>query len=148
MGKTGLSVRAARLAVLVGLSCTFTGISAPAEPEQFVLAKDGKANAVVVAPKGAPPPVQFAAYELTTHLEGVTGAKFQIVESKPDQGNAIILGENEHSKAAGIEVAKLKRDGYVILVRRNIVYIAGRDENSKKAEILQGFTKENLSRFP
>ena len=148
MAKIGPLVRTAPLATLVGLSCLLSCVPAQAEPEHFILAKDGKADAVVVVPGGAPPPVQFAAYELRTHLEQMTGAKFQVVETKPDQGNAIILGENRHARAAGIDVAKLKRDGYIIQVKPDVVHIAGRDADSKKAEILFGFTRENLRSHP
>ena len=76
----------------------------------FRLVEDGRPRAAVVVPAGAPVPVQFAAHELTTHLEQMTAAKFPIVAERPAQGNAIILGENEYSRAAGIDASKLKRD--------------------------------------
>lgn len=122
----------ALLTALAGLLCLLPPIAAQAEQEQFVLARNGKPNAVVVVPQGAPVPVQFAGHELATHLEQITGAKFPIVETKPEQGNAIVLGENDYSKAAGIDVTKLKRDGYVVSVRPHTVYITGRDDDQHR----------------
>lgn len=109
---------------------------AQGEAGEFVLAKDGKPSAVIVVPKGAPIPVQFAAHELTTHLEQMTGAKFQIVETKPDNGNAIVLGEEAGANVAGLDISGLKRDGYAIVVKPDVIGIAGKDDPTGKAEVL------------
>lgn len=144
MGTRRVPVTVARLAALFGLSFLWLHLDTQAGQEQFILAKDGKANAVVVVPAGAPSPVQFAAYELTTHLEQMTGAKLEVVKTKPQQGNAIILGENRYSRAAGIDVSKLKRDGYAILVKPDAAYIVGRDDDNEQSKLLEHYTKETI----
>jgi len=144
MAKTRSWASSVRLAAMAGLSCRLSGVSAQAEPEQLILAENGKANAVVVVPKGAPSPVQFAAYELAAHLEQMTGAKFEVVAAKPDQGNAIIFGESEYSRAAGIDISKLKRDGYAIRVEPDSIYIVGRDDDNEQSKLLEHYTREAI----
>ena len=145
MAKTGSAACGVR--VVVGAICLCVGSLSRGEgasAKEFVLAKDGQPKAVIVAPAGSPEAVQLAAYELTTHLKKVTGATFEVVGTRPGQGNAIILGDNAVSRAAGIDVSKLKRDGYVVSVTPGTVYIAGRDDGNEKSKILLEYMAEEL----
>ncbi len=99
------------------------------------LAANGKAKAVIVTPEKASPPVKFAAEELQEYLKKITGADFHVAHKIPESGPAIILGE-KFGKSAGIDVNKLKRDGYTIKTVGNRIYIAGKDDDNKRAEIL------------
>ena len=143
MGKATLRMSLARLAITASC-CVLSVARAEREETPFVLARDGQPAAAIVVPKDSPVPVQFAAHELAAHLEQMTGAKFQVVETRPDQGNAIILGDGALSRAAGIDVSKLKRDGYAISVKSDTVYIAGRDEDNEKSKILLEYMAEEL----
>ena len=103
---------------------------------QIALAQGGFAEAVIVKPADAPNPVIFAAEELKTHLDAMTGADFQIVESVPATGAAIILGDCPEARDAGIDVTAIARDGYVIRVRGERVFILGPDDHSDKSAVL------------
>ena len=68
---------------------------------------------VVIAPD-APKTVLFAADEATNFLSRVLGAPVPIVTT-PSAGRAsLVLGDNVYSRKAGIDVAKLPRDGFVL----------------------------------
>ncbi len=102
----------------------------------IVLAQDGAAHAVIVKPENAPNPVTFAAEELKVHLDAMTGADFEVVESAPDEGPAIILGDCPAAREAGIDVDAVARDGYVVRVRGERIFILGPDDHTDKSAIL------------
>ena len=106
------------------------------------LARDGRAVAVIVAPKGAAKPVRFAAEELRDHLNRMTGATFRIVETTPANGPAVILGDSPEARAAGIRAVSVAHDGYVIKTVGNRLLIVGRDDPSARADI-----RAKLNRF-
>ena len=87
-------------------------------------------NSEVVIASDAPKTVLFAAEEATNFLSRVFGAPVPIVTS-PSAGKAsLVLGDNVHSRAAGIDVAKLPRDGFVLRTHGDHVYAAGRDSET------------------
>lgn len=98
--------------------------------EKLTLAENGVAQAVIVTPPGAGKVVSFAARELQFFLNRTTGAKFSIVDKVPADKAAIILGDCPESRAAGIDVSKLKRDAFRILRKGKQVFIAGRDDKN------------------
>ncbi len=102
----------------------------------IVLAEDGQARAAIVVPDGAPNPVVFAGEELKQHLDAMTGGDFPIVESPPAEGAAIILGDCTAAREAGIDVSTLARDGYVIRVRGDRIFILGTDDRGEKSAVL------------
>ena len=84
---------------------------------------------VVAAPK-APDVTLFAAEEMTNFLSRVLNAPVPLVTALTDGKASIVLGTNVWSTAAGIDPARLKRDGFVIkcdpAARR--IYVAGCDD--------------------
>lgn len=102
----------------------------------ITLAEGGAAMAVIVKPAEASNPVIFAAEELKTHLDAMTGADFAVVETVPETGAAIILGDCPAAREAGIDVDAIARDGYVIRVRGDRVFILGPDDHSDKSAVL------------
>ena len=96
--------------------------------EKLTLAENGVAKAVIVTPSGAGKVVSFAARELQLFLNQTTGAKFSIVNKVPAGKAAIILGDCPESRAAGIDVSKLKRDSFRILRKGKQIFITGRDD--------------------
>ena len=144
------------------LSCALmvllTILTAPSEAQQVrglfqyergehtvVLAQSGTAQAVIVAADDAPPPVRFAADELKEHLDRMTGGDFAIVSDIPADGAAIVLGDTPAAREAGIDASGIARDGYVVLTVGQRVFIAGRDEDSEKSEVLLTFKSEPFS---
>ena len=85
-------------------------------------------NSEVVIPRKAWATVQFAAQEMTNLLSEVFGKSVPLVHN-PTQGRvSIILGTNEWSAAAGIDVSSLPRDGFIIRTASpDRIYIAGED---------------------
>ena len=87
--------------------------------------RPGKTEIVIAA--DAPKTVKFAAEEMSELLGGCFGVKVPVVNGFTDGKTAIVLGDNEWTRAAGIDVAGMKRDAYAI-VAKDRVYIAGRDD--------------------
>ena len=114
------------------LLCAVSAISA--ETSELLLAQNKIAKAVIVAPAGSGKVVNFAAGELKKFLDNSTKANFQIVDSVPTQGAAIILGDCPEAQNAGIDVKKLKRDGFCLLRSGDRIFIAGRDDKNYDLE--------------
>ncbi|MFW6060071.1 MAG: DUF4838 domain-containing protein [Phycisphaeraceae bacterium] len=106
------------------------------EPAPLTLASDGEARAVIVIGDEPNPVVRFAAQELANKLQAITGAEFRIVAEPPEDGAAIVLGDQPATREAGIDVRELPRDAYVIRTRDQRLFIAGRDEPGERAEQL------------
>ncbi len=91
----------------------------------LVLARDGQAIATIVAPDddsvGA-----TAARELKAYLDRITGAEFAIAASA-DTAPRIFVGDCAQAQSAGLDVAKLKRDGFFRGVVGDDLYLLGRD---------------------
>jgi len=100
--------------------------SLSAQPEDgIVLARDGQALATIVT-ADRDGVARFAATELKRYLDRVTGATFAIVAnaSKPPR---VFIGDCPPTRAAGLDVAKLKRDGFYRVVKGGDVFLLGRD---------------------
>lgn len=84
---------------------------------------------VLVAPN-APSATRFAAQELTNFLSQVFGAAVPLATAPSSSKTAIVVGENEWSRAAGVDVSTLKRDGFVIkcVPEKKRIYVAGHDD--------------------
>ena len=88
-------------------------------------------NVEVVVAADAAPAVWFAAEEMTNLLSAVLGAPIPVRQSPSASGTSIFLGDSEWSRAAGIDVASLVRDAFVIKADGSRIYIAGRDDPEK-----------------
>ncbi len=99
-----------------------------------VIAENGKAEVAIVIPVNAPEPLNFAAHELQTYLQKISGGKFTISTSKPTTGKAIYLGETL-AKDAGINLKGVARDGYIIKALDGNLYIVGKDDRGKHTDI-------------
>ena len=120
--KTNIVRKAALpLAALASMTC-FAGTSGSVK-----LTSDG--TEVVIA-KDAPPCVQFAAQELTNFLSRAYGATIPLACSFTPGKAAIVLGNNEWSRSAGVCVDGFVRDEFAIrcdpAARR--IYVAGKDD--------------------
>jgi hypothetical protein len=119
------------------------GTNAPSS--SFVLAENGTARAVIVAAQEAGIPGQFAAQELKTYLDRVTGASFCITNAPPASGGMILVGDSQFTRQLGIETGALKRDGFVEKRYGNAICIAGRDckDFDVRAYVSHGRWKEH-----
>ena len=84
---------------------------------------------VAIAPR-APGPVQLAAEEMTNFLSRVLGKPVPIVRRINPAKATIVLGTNAWSAAAGVDISKLRVDGYLMKAAGNALYIAGKDSNN------------------
>ena len=98
---------------------------APAERTSTTLTPG---NTEVVVQKGAPDVVKVAGRELASFLSRSFGCDVPLSESPTEGRVSIILGENDLSRAAGIDLDGAPTDTFVIKADCNRVYIAGRDD--------------------
>jgi hypothetical protein len=122
--------------LLAALLLAATACCAAEPPVEVRLVEDGRAAAVVVLPPSAPVPVRYAAEELVAHIREMTGTTLEIVDALSEPGPAIVLGDSELIRSAGVEVEAIPRDGYVILTVGDRICVAGRDGRGAKARIL------------
>jgi hypothetical protein len=129
-------------AILVFVFFIFLSVSAFPAENTVALAESGKAEAVIVIPSKAAPTEKFAARELKYYLDRISGASFKIVNQRPDSGYAIVLGDADSARKAGIDVDKLGRDEFIICVKGKTLFIAGKDEKGKKADRIFSLAEE------
>ncbi len=115
-----------------------TWLEAPAHPA-VELVRDGKALAVVYVadpqtrapfvpkrPKDAPPPFRRWLDELVEDVKLTTGATLEFVEQPPAADRpALVIGDCEETRAAGIDAAKLPAEGFVVKTASNRIYLVG-----------------------
>jgi len=94
----------------------------------FAAVVDGTSEIVIADAPAGEGVVATAARELQTDLEAVLGAKLPIVSAPTGGKTALVLGDTAWSRAAGVSVADLKRDGYVVKTVGERIFIAGRDD--------------------
>ena len=102
----------------------------------------GKIEVVVAA--NAPRPVSFASEELTNFLSRAFGSAVPVVSSPSEGKVSIVLGDNEWSRAAGIDVAGSPRDTFAVKTAGNRVFVAGRDENLTPIKALEACERATL----
>ena len=86
----------------------------------------------------------FAAREMTNFLSRAFGASVSIVDRLNPAKHSIVLGSNTWSVAAGIDVANLPQEGFVMRTKGNAIYIAGLDENKNPWSNHSAFLRATL----
>ena len=124
--------------------CLLVGTAgrASAAAAALSIAKDNKAEAVIVVLPDAGKVAGFAAKELKHFLDRATKADFTIAGSIPAEGAVILLGDTEESHKRGMDVTMLKRDGVRLLRSDRFVMIAGRDGKDYNIENYANHVKE------
>ena len=94
----------------------------------LTLVDRGASDCVIVLPADAIPAEEFAAEELATHIETMSGAQLPVVRD-PDSlpPRAILLGVSRHLKDLGVNVdaSALGKEGYVLRTVGERLVIAG-----------------------
>ncbi len=99
---------------------------------KITLIKNGKSSAVIVVDPAAPVNVKYAAKELQTYLQKISGISLPITD-KPGADVNIFVGEGAGTRAAGLSTKGLKYDGFKIITKGNkAIYLFGRDYKGKK----------------
>lgn len=101
-----------------------------------MLASGGKARAFIAVPAPAPENTALAARELAHYLERVTGAEFEIVPEDQVAPGALVLaaGMGRLARAAGVDPARVKPEGYEIRRSGNTIVLAGADRDGPYGE--------------
>ena len=93
----------------------------------LLLSENGKACAEIVCARYSPV-VAFAARELKAFLDQATGADFKIVPKRTGGLPAIFVGDSPWTRAWGVDVNALARDGFIIRRVKDAIVIAGKDD--------------------
>ncbi len=131
-GKIVLTVTVVLLCVLLGKSVgaeeakPVHGVHQRLTGEPLAIVEKGEARAEIVVANTSLI-VAFAAEELRAFIAKATGVEVPIVQRRTDGKTAIILGDCPEAKAAGIDVAKLPRDGFQMKSAGGALFIAGMD---------------------
>ena len=96
------------------------------------LVKDGVPQFEVLVPQNASPTAAYAGNELTYLLEKCLGTKIAAVKAPSGKLPAIIIGDKELAKAAGLDLSKLDRDGFYIKTFNGNVLIIGNDDPKQR----------------
>ena len=97
------------------------------------LVRDGKPCAEIVISENADASVKSAAADLQYHLKKISGALLPVVTpSKTKSKNLICVGESECTVKAGYKLPKFERSGYDMLVKDNLVILAGPEKREKR----------------
>ncbi|MEI6422683.1 MAG: DUF4838 domain-containing protein, partial [Lentisphaerota bacterium] len=114
--------------------------------ENYILAKDKKTDYVlVVKDEGNTAAENFAAEELKSHLDKVTGAEFKVSkesEVKGSAGRRIYVGQTDFAKNNNVDYAKLGQEEWIIkTVDGNLIISGGRPRGTIYAvyEFLEKF---------
>ena len=106
---------------------------------QIPVSRNGQAEMEIVIPENAVPIVRFAAEEIRQRLKEASGADIPILNTPSGREKTVLyLGDQESVRKAGIQVADLPRDGFMLKTagRNDIVFLL----------IGDGAERENLQR--
>lgn len=95
--------------------------------QQTKLAEGGQALVAVVAAEQPTPAEQMAAQELVAYLEKITGAVFAVVRESEFRGAgpAIYVGHTVFAREAGVDLAKLGQEEWVIRTLGDSLLLTG-----------------------
>ena len=87
-------------------------------------------NVEIVVQKSIPL-TSYVAEKLKQHLEKVTGSQIPVVNAPSGNGLSLVLGDCELLRNAGVgSVDALPREGYFIIRKGNLIFLAGRDSDT------------------
>ena len=106
--------------ILIGASAAIAPVASA------VTFEPGRTEVVVAA--DAAPTTRFAGTEATNFLSRVLGAPVPLATSPTDGFASLVLGENEWSRAAGLNPSAHPRDTFITKAAGSRVYVCGRDD--------------------
>ena len=103
--------------------------AAHAEETGLYLVKDARAVSAIVVRQDAPQWTNTAAQWLQDYIQKATGAKLMVVtEDSEPEGTLISVGHTKMASKAGIDARSLDWDGCRLVVRKNMLYLLGKDD--------------------
>jgi len=104
------------------------GIAAAAAPTELTLTTAGRPAATIVLAEDAPHAVAFAAQELRTHVQRLSGAELPVATAAaPVQGTRILIGDSPATRALGLKADDFAAQEYLIGFRPQTLILLGRD---------------------
>jgi len=104
----------------------------------ITLVENGEPKAIIIINKESSGVITYAAAELQTYLEKISGAKLPIIridnektseiENLTSSKNLILLGENILTQKMGFSTKEFKPDGFRIITKDNFLIIIGKDD--------------------
>ncbi|MDD5598669.1 MAG: DUF4838 domain-containing protein [Victivallaceae bacterium] len=93
------------------------------------IVENGKPEALIVISPAAPDSVVYAARELQTYIQKISGAKLPILNStsKIAGKTVIFIGCNKNSDSKSLNLSELKPDGFKIVSGNNSIALYGKD---------------------
>jgi len=116
--------------------------SGKVDGKELIIFGKGEVNAVLLTGKAPTPVAKFAAEELQSYLSRATGFSFEIKEdaSKSDGEIRIWVGESEGTRALGVNIDNLPRDGFIIkAVSPEDIVILGKDDSKENPKIRNSY---------
>lgn len=127
------------IATIAGLAVSMVAAAGCSALPPLCLVKDGEATSTIVVPDGCGTWTREAAKWVMLYVAESTGARLKVVpESNAPRGRLVSVGHTQLAKRAGIGIEDLKWDGYKMVVRGNVLYLIGRDEEPLKGRGARG----------
>ncbi|MEQ8785846.1 MAG: DUF4838 domain-containing protein [Pirellulaceae bacterium] len=112
----------------LSLLLTIGALCASARAAEKFLVKDGKANAEIVIAENPPRSTRFAAFDLQTYVEKISGAKLPIATAPhADVPLKIYVGQSPHTEKLGVTDEGLKYGAYRIVSGDDWLALIGDD---------------------
>lgn len=111
-----------------------TLFSGSLQARTLTLAEDGRAQAAVVVPENPSPTVEYAAKELTEHIEKAVGVSLPVLMENEQVAEEIriFLGPTEAARECGFEPEKLSPDTFIQRTIDSDIFILGCDDPQAK----------------
>lgn len=125
-GRARQTASALRTTILLALGLTLTGEIHASRPLQVV--DRGASRYVIVLPAQSSPSEQYAAEELQSYLEKISGARLPIVpDTAPGSKREIWLGNNARLQSSGLQIdwERVGSDGFHLQTHGHHLVIAG-----------------------
>ena len=114
---------------------------------QITLVKEGKVQFELVVPANASLSTRYAGNEMSTLMGKAFGIKIPVLKQASGKVPALILGDNEYAKKAGLDISVLDRDGFYIKTFEGNVIIIGRDDPKRSPGYGNGDPGEHATLF-
>ncbi len=107
----------------------------PTGPSSFVLVENGKSDAEIVIESTSVAMVRYAAEEFRDYVKKTSGADIPIAEvgrdykAPADGKHRVFIGEKPpYTRLLGLDVSKLRPDGFYVRITPDALILVGRDE--------------------
>ncbi len=119
--------------MIIALAGTaMVAVAASPDGGAFTLVGAGKPNAVIVIGDRSGEVVRYACDELNTHIEKASGTRLPIVKEsdlKDPKVNRVVIGDCLASQHAGLQLAGLAPEAFVMSTQGNSLFIVGDDKH-------------------